>query len=448
MENYTGKIMEFILDTRYENIPPEVIELAKKHFLDCVGCALAEVAQPRSQIVQRYLDTIGNEGDCRTIGTGRRRSVEYAAFVTGILAHTICFDDSGPSHPSVTIVPGLMALGEKYHLSGKDILAAQVLSYDLFQRLNQVTNEAWDMRARGWHPSGFFGAVVGAAQTARLLKLDLQTAQRALGVAASLGSGLSQNIGNMGMGLHAGNASRNGITAALLAKEGFTADPQPLEGRFGLMDALAGPGAYKIEYLTKDLGKPFKLLDPGITIKPYPNCWAHHKVLQAVLQLKKEKHIAADEVAAIYVDLQSGKPTYRYLEPKTDLEARYSLGYGIAVAILDGEITLRQYDENRIGASDVTDMIKKIVDTPASDPSQQNIVKIEMNNGEVYSSNIMYSKGHPIHDPLSMEEIIEKYKGCAGLLLPEEKIESSVQAILHLEDVKDFSEVMDTLIVG
>lgn len=445
---YDSELMRFILETGDEEIPGEAIDLAKKHFLDCVGCALAEAAQPRSGIVRRYLDAVENRGGCRIPGSGRKATVEYAAFATGILAHTICFDDSGPSHPSVTIVPGLMALGERYHLPGKRLLAAQVLSYDLFQRLNQVTGEAWDMRSRGWHPSGFFGAVTGAAQTARLMGLDLNTALRATGIAASLGSGLSQNIGNMGMGLHAGNACRNGITAAFLAKEGFTADPQPLAGRFGMLDALAGSGGYQIELLTKDFGKPFRILDPGITIKPYPNCWAHHKVLQAVLELKAEYGIEADDVKAVYVDLQKDKPTYRYLNPKTVLEACYSLGYGIAAALADGELTLRQYEESRVFAPDVRALMERIVDVPSPDPVQQQVVKIEMSSGEIYSKRVLWSKGHPLHDPMTFEEVKEKYRACAGKILPEEKVEASMEMILHLEDVGDFSAVMDVLVVG
>jgi len=448
MENYTEKFLAFYLGTRYEDIPKEALQLAKKHFLDCVGCALAEAAQPRSRIFQRYLDDIASAGDCRIPGSGRKTTVENAAFATGILAHTICFDDSGPSHPSVTIVPGLMALGEKFHLPGRELVAAQVLSYDLFQRLNRITGEAWDMRVRGWHPSGFFGAVTGAAQASRLLGSDLETTERATGIAASMGAGLSQNIGNMSMGLHAGNASRNGITAALLAREGFTADPQPFEGRFGMLDALAGPGAYDIEWLTKDLGQPFMLLDPGITIKPYPNCWAHHKVLQAVLELKAEHEIAADAVDKIYVDLQSGKPTYRYLLPRTDLEARYSLGYGIAVALLDGEITLKQYEDERIGSEDVRGMISRIVDTPAADAEALQTVRIVMKDGTEYANRVRFSKGHPHHDPMTTEETMEKYRLLAGMLLPEEKVERSMDMILNLDEVEDFSAVMDVLTVN
>lgn len=447
MQEYTKALMQFVLELRYEDIPTQVVELAKKHFLDCVGSALAEAATPRSQIVRNYFRSMGSSGDCRVIGRGDRLTVENAAFASGILAHTICFDDSGPSHPSVTVVPGLLAMGEKYHLSGKEILAAQVVGYEVFQRLNAVTAEAWEIRKHGWHPTGFFGSVAGAAQAAKLLRLDLTTSQCALGIAATLGSGLSQNIGNMGMGLHAGNASRNGVLAAHLAREGFTADPQPLEGRFGLMDALCGPGAYDISVLTKDLGSPLRLLDPGITIKPYPNCWAHHKVLQAVLELKKAHHISAADVDTVYADLQMDKPTYRYSEPKTDLEARYSLRYGIALALLDGELTLEQYADERICRADSVEMMRRIVDTPGSTADEQQAVAIVTRDGHRYEGRVQYSKGHPLHSPLSMEEVKDKYRVCAGRLLKPEQVEASMDAILNMEQTDDLRHIVDLLIV-
>ncbi|MEA4933121.1 MAG: MmgE/PrpD family protein [Lawsonibacter sp.] len=447
MQEYTRQLMSFVLNTRYEDIPADVIELAKKHFLDCVGAVLAEVAEPRSEIVQRCFTAFGSTGECRIPGHGRKVTVENAAFATGILAHTICFDDSGPSHPSVTVVPGLIAMGEQYHFSGRELLAAQVMGYEVFQRLNAVTAEAWEMRKRGWHPTGFFGSVSGAAQSARMMGLDLETAQRALGIAATLGGGLSQNIGNMGMGLHAGNASRNGILAAHLAREGFTADPQPLEGRFGLMDALCGPGTYDISLLTQDLGASFRLKNPGITIKPYPNCWAHHKVLQATLELVARYDIRPEDVERIEVDLQLDKPTYRYVEPKTDLEARYSLSYGIALAILDRELTLAQYADDRIQRADSVAMMRRIFHTPKDTAAQQQVISILTRDGSRYENAVAFSKGHPLHDPLTMAEVQDKYRLCAGRILPPSQVEASMDAILHLEDVADFSRVLDLLVV-
>lgn len=447
MLKHTKQLMTFVLETEYRDIPKDVLELAKKHFLDCVGSALAEAAEPRSEIVQRFFTDILSTGNCRIIGRGRHLTVDNAAFATGILAHTICFDDSGPSHPSVTVVPGLLAMGECYHLCGKEILCTQVMGYEVFQRLNAVTADAWEMRQRGWHPTGFFGSIAGAAQASKLLGLNVETAQRALGIAASLGGGLSQNIGNMGMGLHAGNASRNGIVAAHLAKQGFTADLQPLEGRFGLMDALCGPGNYDSSVLTKDLGSPFRLKDPGITIKPYPNCWAHQKVLQATLELVHRFAITAGDVDQIYVDLQMEKPTYRYLEPKTDLEARYSLGYGIALAILDGELTLKQYSDDRITRVDTVELMQRIVHTPKHTPEEQQVITIVTKDGTRYENSVSHSKGHPHFDPLSLEEVKEKYRSCASRILPQRKVEASMEMILALEQIDDLSKLIDLLVV-
>ena len=189
------------------------------------------------------------------------------------------------------------------------------------------------------------------------------------------------------------------------------------------------------------------LVNPGITIKPYPNCWAHHKVLQAVLEMKAEHQIDADDVKAVYVDLQKSKPTYRYLLPETDLEARYSLGYGIAVALLDGELTLKQYKDERICSEPVRDMIARIVDTPANDPVAQQTVKIVLKDGREFSKRVEFSKGHPLYDPMTIDETVEKFRLQASMILTESAVERAIDQILHLDEVDDFSKVMDTLIM-
>ena len=303
------------------------------------------------------------------------------------------------------------------------------------------------MRQRGWHPTGFFGSVAAAAESCKLLELDLETSRRGLGIAASLGSGLSQNIGTMGMGLHAGNASRNGVLAAHLAREGFTADPRPLEGRFGLLDALCGPGGYDASILTRDLGRPFRLASPGITIKPYPNCWAHQKVLQAVLELVRRHRIVADQVESVLVDLQPDKPTYRYLEPKTDLEARYSLAYGIALALLDGELTLDQYEDERVNSGETHRTMAKVRHTPKATAAEQQDVTIVMKDGTRYQNRVEHSKGDPVNDPFTLEEVKEKYRLCAGRTLCAGKVERSMEMILDLENLSDLSSLIDLLIV-
>ncbi|WP_320957239.1 MmgE/PrpD family protein, partial [Enterocloster asparagiformis] len=357
----------------------------------------------------------------------------------------ICYDDSGPSHPSVTIVPTLLSVGDWRHLSGKEILTAQVLAYDVFQRLNSATREAWEMRKRGWHPTGFFGAVTSAAICAKLLGFNLDKSVQAVSIASTMGGGLSQSIGNMGMGLHAGTACRNGINAAGLAEHGFICDADPLTGRFGLLDALCGPGEYDADALTRDLGKPFRVLEPGISIKPYPNCWAHHKVYDSVMKLKHQYAIDPDMVEAIYVDLQTDKPTYRYTRPKTDLEARYSVGYGIAMILLEGKLDLEQYEPECIQAEPTIRLMEKIIDTPAVGDEQQRIT-IVMKDGRRYSDLRTWSKGHPHLEPLTDVELKAKYDRCAACTLGAERVKQTYDVISHLEELENVSELMDLLV--
>ena len=193
--------------------------------------------------------------------------------------------------------------------------------------------------------------------------------------------------------------------------------------------------------------RPFGLENPGITIKPYPNCWAHHKVLQAVLELREKHAIAPENVERVEVDLQTDKPTYRYTAPKTDLEARYSLGYGIVLALLDGELTLAQYAPERLQRQDTLEMLGRIQNVPAADEQARQTVTICMKNGQRYSGRVQYSKGHPLYDPMYLSEVQEKYRLLAGRLLPQHQVEASMQAIVHLEETADVSDVMDLLVV-
>jgi 2-methylcitrate dehydratase PrpD len=442
---YTKQLVEFVLDIKYDDIPLEAFRLSKRHFLDCTGSCLAAVNEKTGTIISDYIKGLPNEKGARVIGFGLQTSIDNAAFANGILSHVISFDDSGPSHPSVTIVPPLYALGETFRLGGKEILTAQVLGYEVFQKLNLVTKDAWEMRDRGWHPTGFFGAVTSALISAKLLKLTLEQSLNAVGIAASMGAGLTQNIGNMTMAMHAGNASRNGIIAAQLAKMGFTGDQDILEGRFGLMNALSGVNNYDLEALVRNLGNPYSVIRPGINLKPYPNCWAHHRVYDSMLYLVKSHDLKPEDVASIRCDLQPGKPTYRYLQPKTDLEAKYSLGYGIAMCLTDRKLGIEQYFPERIVDQKTLAVMSKITHVPQTDDSEKHMVTVQLVDSTQYSHSVPHSKGVALHAPLTDEEVWEKYRYCAQRVLPGNKIERSLELICSMEQVSDVKEIMDVV---
>jgi len=430
----TEKLARFVLDTEFEDIPGEGIELAKRHFLDCMGSALAAVVEPAGRIIQEYVQEMGATEEARLIGTSIATSAPNAAFGNGVTAHAISFDDTAPSHPTVTILPVLLALGEKHKFSGREILAAQVLAYDVFLRFNAATKKAAAIRLSGWHPTGFFGTVAAAAVTAKLLKLDLGQTRMAFGIAASVSGGLSQNIGTMTMPLHAGNSARNGMMAALLAQKGFTGDDEILEGRFGL--------------ITANLGDPFKIVSPGINLKFYPSCWAHHCAVDALLHLVEQYRLSPEKVESIECDLLVDKPMGRYINPKTDLQAKYSLGYSLAVVLLDGRLGIEQFFPEKIFDAKTQEVMAKVKHVPqdwSEEGPGKHVVKVRLKDGREYAYGVEHCKGEAKAKPLTNDELLAKYRTCARRVLSEDKVERSIEIIEHLEDFEDIDELMDVI---
>lgn len=445
----TRQLVEFAQDFKFRQLSAEAVTVCERHFLDCTGAALAAVNTSVGGIVFDYVKGMGAKGEARLIGSGLATTMDNAALANGILAHAVSFDDSGPSHPSVTVVPPLYAIAEGRQVSGEEIVTAQVIGYEIFQRLNRATRKARQIRDRGWHPTGFFGAVAAALIASKLLGLSTDRALNALGIAASMGAGLSQNIGTMTMPLHAGNASRNGITAALLACRGFTGDHEILEGKFGLMNALAGEGNHQLSCLTAELGKSFCVLDPGINIKSYPHCWGHHKLLQAMLELAVTHDLDPEAVVKIECDLQPEKSTSRYLWPKTVFESKYSIGYGLARALLDRKLELDQYGPEKLKDPAWPRIASKIVHVPQGPLSAKDKfrVTVTLKDETVYSKRVVHAKGTARLNPLSDGELFDKYRKCASRVLPDEKVEASLTRITHLHTLDDASEIMDTLVV-
>jgi len=183
-----------------------------------------------------------------------------------------------------------------------------------------------------------------------------------------------------------------------------------------------------------------------ITIKPYPNCWAHHNVRDAVLHLQKHHDIRADPVDCVEVDLQPDKPTYRYLAPKTDLEARYSLRYGIALCLLDGTLGLDQFADDRITDPRTTEMLSGVHHAPQALGAAQNEVVIVLTDGRRLAHRVEHSKGHPRFNPMSDAEVQDKFTGCATRLLPEAQAVRAAKLINTLVEVSDMALVMDALV--
>src|SRR5438034_9877544 len=294
----TPSMAEFVIAGKP---PVEARQRAAIAVCDTVGVILAGAPEAAADIIRRTI-VAESRGHCRVLGTGVCASPSDAAFANGVAAHAHDYDDMcfvSMAHPSCALVPAALAAAELAGGSGREVLDAYVAGFELECRLGLVMNPR-HYHERGWHCTSSIGTLGAAAAASRLLGLDAPSTVHALGIAASLACGLKENIGSMVKPLHAGMAARNGVMAARLAKAGFTASEQSLDGPQGYlaaMDSQKPPSA--LAEATGDLGSRWEIVDTGVTVKLYPSCAATHPPLDALLGLKRRHNFAAADIAAI-----------------------------------------------------------------------------------------------------------------------------------------------------
>jgi 2-methylcitrate dehydratase PrpD len=254
----TAGVAEFIVKSRWEDCPPEAVEAARRAILDCLGVMLAGAVEPPARIIQRIAEAEGGAPLATVVGAGRRTGATWAALANGTAAHALDYDDTNfamMGHPSAPVLSAALAAGELALADGRSLVHAFLLGFEVETTLAEVVNPPHYYR--GWHATCTLGTLGAAAAAARLLGLDAAQTRVALGVAASQASGLKENFGTMTKPFHAGHAARSGVLAALMAREGWTASEQALEGPQGFF-AVLGAGDLHPEHLAT-LGRPWKI---------------------------------------------------------------------------------------------------------------------------------------------------------------------------------------------
>ncbi len=225
MEKVTDTLAQFIGHTELKNIPHETIETAKGHIFDTMGVLCAGSKEKIAKIIKEYVQSLGCKEECTLLAQGIKTSAPYAALGDGVIAHALDFDDYesfSMAHSSVTILPAVLALGEKLHVSGRECLEAYLVGIEVISKMGRGVNP--NHYEKGWHSTSTLGTLGASAASSKLLKLDPEKTKMAFGIAASMASGLRGNFGTMTKPFHAGHAARNGVESAELASLGFTAD--------------------------------------------------------------------------------------------------------------------------------------------------------------------------------------------------------------------------------
>jgi len=364
----------------------------------------------------------------------------------GTLSHALDFDDiywPMTGHPSVTILPAIFALGGETGAGGKKVIEAFVAGFEVEAIIGEATSEYH--YHRGWHTTGTIGPLGSAAACAKLLGLNRSEIINALGIAASHASGLRQNFGTMTKPLHAGNSARAGVVAALLAKSGFTADESILEAELGFANVFCGKGIHRLGPAAMEkAGKTWALLNPGRTVKKYPSCGCTAAAIDCILDIRLESRLMPSDIELIEC-LVSPKATGILIRnrPFTGLEGKFSMQYCLAVAVLDGEVGLKQFTDERVCREDVQGLISKVslIGHPLYERLGQASVRISTGSG-LFEKETDYSRGSP-ENPMTYQEMKDKFMMCSEGVISHEAaagLEEMISCLEGIDDIRTLTE--------
>jgi 2-methylcitrate dehydratase PrpD len=428
------------------DVPPAALDLAVTAFVDTIGCAIAGADSADAGISRGWIESLGGNGESTLIATaGVAAPASLAALANGVAGHALDLDDfsSTMMHPSVCLVPALLAVGEREGSSGREVTLAYVAGFEIFARLCRVMNPGH--YARGWHATSTVGAPAVAAAVARLLGLDPPAIARAMAIAASTSSGLRQNFGSMVKPYHAGNAAFHGVASAELAARGFSADESIHDGPRGLRGLFGGDPAPEPPADLFD-GAELELGSSGIAFKRYACCGAIHAALDATLELRTRHGLTAADVASVRCAVNRWAPEILiHQSASTPSQGRFCIEYSLAAALVDGDAGVIQYTDARLHDAQIQDISRRVqvaVDEglavgystfPAA-------VTIETTSGASHTLQIDVARGN-MKTPFTREELDAKFRSCASLQLRPEATEELLRLARGLLDLDDVGQL-------
>ncbi len=442
----------FALGLADADIPNEARAKAVDAMTDAIACGLAGSASEVALPVLRALGIEQGTGAGRSflLGTDARAAPADAALYNGTVIHALDYDDvthPALSHPTTVLLPALFALAPEANAAGRDVVGAYVVGIEVFGKLGRALNNA-HYRA-GWHATSTFGSIAAAVAAGRLLKLTAAQLTCAIGMAASASSGLRANFGTMTKPLHAGYAARNGVLAARLARENFTAAADALTHKFGFARAFNGGTPAKWEEFA-NWGEPLEILSEfGIGLKPFPSCAATHTAIEAALLLREEIGGRIEDIRAIRagVSEMSLEPLI-HVQPNSGLEGKFSLHYCVASALVDGKVDLATFDDARVKNSKVVDLIgrtKMEVDDRVRHSSEFGAaLAITTADGRTYERLVPLAMGKPARW-FAKDRLRQKFEDCAKGILAADRVAGAFAAAQDLERLPSLDPLLQQL---
>jgi 2-methylcitrate dehydratase PrpD len=449
MPTAAESLAQFTSGLRAEAIPADVIEAARLHLLDTLGCGLAAHAMEEVSFVQEAAREVATSGPATVIGMPDGLPAGEAALVNGTLSHGLDYDDTHPGsviHVSAGVVAAALAAAEVHDAPASALLAALVAGNETSIRVGLAARGAF--HARGFHPTGVCG-VFGATAAASLLRgLDERRTVHALGIAGSMASGLMEFLadGAKTKPLHPGWAAQAGLTAARLAAHGGTGPSSVLDGDRGFLAAYLHGHDWDIASEVADLGE--RWATPEIAFKPYSACHYNHAPLDALQQLIDDEGLRAEDVASITaVSDETGsklvlEPLAFKVAPRTPYDAKFSAPYCLAALLVHGRVGVDSFGAAAIADPRVLELagridgeIKRYAAAPDAFPGG---VRVRTTDGRLLESELRHQRGGSAF-PMATGEVIGKYRENASLALEADAVERLEEAVLDLGRRRDLT---------
>lgn len=434
----TRRLGEFVAGLDYDAIPEKARKIIRTGFTDCIGVMIAGSTEPGPQLLKSTLKPAGTESSL-LFCEGRASALD-AARINGTAAHALDFDDTAlRGHPSSPMVPAILAEAEAIGASGRRMLTAYAAGYEVWaELLRRDPLQSYE----GWHATGVMGAIGAAAACASLRGLDAHASATALALAASQGAGLVANFGTMTKSFHAGNAAHTGILSARLAEAGFTASTCTLEGPAGFLRTVPSHES-RIDFDSEFNPAAWAILQNGLSIKKYPLCFAAHRCIdgmfdiltaQAIDPARVRKVIATTSQRAVFM--------LSHTEPRTVLQAKFSMQFAMAAALLARRVGLAEVSEAFVQRPDVQALMKKVEarGNERDDPAKPGYaiydeVVVELESQPPISSGHITKVRGDLDLPIPREDLWSKFKGCveaSGKSLPAHELFEALMDLDHL----------------
>jgi len=401
----------------FEQLPPEAVEVVRTGFIDCVATMIAGAHDPAPQLLEKALAP--PRGPASLYFSGRAAPAPEAAWINGTAGHALDYDDVGVrGHPSTVLVPTILADAEAPDLSGAEMIAAYVAGYETWAELSR--RDPGHHHRKGWHPTGIFGAIAAGAACARLRRLDADRATSAIALSASQAGGIMANFGTMTKPFHAGSAAHAGLVSARLAELGFTAAADALEHPQGFLSAVSPDGRPDRTGPCPRFGEEWHILQHRLSIKKYPACYCTHRALDAMLELLARHPLKPAEIGRITVSLsQTHSLILRNHLPQTGLEAKFSMEFAMAAAVIARRASLAEYGDAFVKESAVQELMRRVHLVPNEDYDPEMIgasrfdrVSVDLADGRhLESEPVRRARGHA-ERPLGEAELFEKFRSC------------------------------------